>query len=175
MPVAKGTDFNAVRAVVIGLVGVGLGIGLVVLMAQLARTGSVDVKLGDDVFEAGDAENRAESIERDGPVLFPDVAGGSRDIYINHLSDDPLEGWIAFDARRPGTDRECTLQWRADAQVFTDPCDETVVIDGGGGDLHRYEVTVTYDGDLEVEITLRGDDTGDDADTGTDGATTDRN
>lgn len=172
MPVAKGTDFNAVRAVVIGLVGIGLGIGLVVLMAQLASTGSVDVQLGDDVFEAGDAENRAESIARDGPVLFPDVAGGSRDIYINHLSDDPLEGWIAFDARRPGTDRECTLQWQAEAQVFTDPCDDTVVIDGDGDDLPHYEVTVTDNGDLEVEITLRGDDPGE---SGTDGATTDGN
>ena len=32
-------------------------------------------------------------------------------------------------------------------RVFTDPCDETVVIDGDGDDLPRYEVTVTDDGD----------------------------
>lgn len=157
MPVARGTDFNAIRAVVVGILGIALGIGLVVLMSQLANSGSVDVQLGDDVFEAGDAENRAESVERDGPVLFPDVAGGSRDIYLNHLSDDPLEGWVAFDARRPGAARECTLRWQADAQVFTDPCEEGVVIDADGGGLPRYEVTVTDDGDLEVDIAARAD------------------
>lgn len=171
MPVAKGTDFNAVRAVVIGLVGIGLGIGLVVLMAQLASTGSVEVQLGDDVFEAGDAANIAAEIDDNGPITYSDASGGTRDIILNHLDDDELEGWIAFDARRPGTDRECTLAWQPDAQVFTDPCDETVVIDGDGDDLPHYEVTVTDDGDLEVEITPRGND----ADTGTDPATTDGN
>lgn len=157
MPVARGTDFNAIRAVVVGILGIALGIGLVVLMARLADSGSVDVQLGDDVFEAGDAENIAAEIDENGPILFGDAGTGTRDIIVHHLSDDPLEGWVAFDARRPGSDRECALEWQQTARVFTDPCDDTVVIDADGGDLPHYEVVVTDDGDLEVEINPRDD------------------
>ena len=49
-------------------------------------------------------------VARDGPILYADAAGGRRGIWLQHLGADPHRGWYAFDARRPGVSRECTLQ-----------------------------------------------------------------
>ena len=74
----------------------------VVALPGLTEEGTVQVKLGADTFTVGQARPKAESIAADGPFLFSDVANGQRDIYVQHLGDDPLTGWSAFDARLPG-------------------------------------------------------------------------
>ena len=68
----------------------------------LTEEGKVEVKLGTDTFTVGQARPQAESVATDGPFLFSDVANGQRDIYVQHIGDDPLTGWLAFDARLPG-------------------------------------------------------------------------
>jgi hypothetical protein len=61
------------------------------------------VKLGSETFADQDADDAAETVAEDGPILYADTAGGDRDIYVQHLGDDPEEGWIAFAARPPGS------------------------------------------------------------------------
>jgi hypothetical protein len=72
------------------------------------------------LFDAGDAERAAADIARQGPRLFPDPQGRSRDIFVQHLGGTD---WTAFDARAAGAPRQCTLRWEQDARRFVDPCD----------------------------------------------------
>jgi len=84
-------------------------------------------------------------------VLFSDVASGQRDIYLQHVGDDPAVGWLAFDARRPDADRTCTLVWEASRQLFTDPCGGEPVDELGNG-LRHYAVTVNADGNVVIDF-----------------------
>ena len=145
MPVAQGPKFDPVRAIILGAVGVALGVALIFLVARLAGSGSVEVKLGDDRFEDIDASELADEIAARGPVLFPDAGVGSRDIIIQHLGSTPEDGWLAFDARLPGRPRECFLRWVEEDRLFVDVCDETVTVAADGGDLTQYPVEVTDD------------------------------
>jgi hypothetical protein len=158
------------RSMVLAVAGVVLGIVLVlvifvVAVPSLTESGKVEVKLGSDTFPAGSAESRSRTIAEDGPLLFSDVSGGQRDIYLQHIGDDPTTGWYAFDARRPGQSRDCSLGWQAEAEEFLDPCDGTVVPADGAG-LLAYPVTVTEDGKLVIDLNP------DDADTTTSSSTT---
>ena len=113
--------------------------------------------MGDDEFEVGEAVTLAARIEADGaPLLFQDLlVGGSRDIYVNHVGGDPEIGWVAFDARVPGSGRECTLEWDAEHALFVDPCTEDT-FPADGGDLPHYPIRVTDDGLLIVDLTPQG-------------------
>ncbi len=149
------------RSLVLAVAGVVLGIALilglfVVAIPSLTEDGKVEVKLGSDTYDAGPADARAANIAADGPILFSDVSSGQRDIFLQHLGDDPATGWYAFDSRRPGQDRTCTLQWRSASEDFLDPCDDSVVPADGTG-LIAYAVIVTDDD--RVVVDLKGDDT----------------
>lgn len=152
---------RSTRSLAIGIVGLILGLVLVLALFVLAipsltEQDRIEVRLGDDVFVAGDAGRLAAQVAADGPILLPDVANGARDVYLQHAGDDPTTGWLVFDARRPGTGRECTLEWRGDG--FADPCDGSVV-PPDGGDLRAYEVSVNEDGTVEVDLVMRPEPT----------------
>ncbi len=139
----------ALGGVIIGIVA--LIVVFVFALPSLTEQGKVEVRLGTDTFTVGQARPKAESIAADGPFLFSDVANGQRDIFVQHLGDDPITGWLAFDARRPGTGRACTLQWDQQTRDFTDPCsDQQVAADGEG--LAHYPVEVTDQETVVVDL-----------------------
>ena len=156
------------RSLVIGVLGLVIGIALVLALFVLAipsltEQNRIEVRLGDDVFVAGNATDLAEAIANDGPLLLADVvtfglhAGVSdRDVYLQHTGTDPNAGWLVFDARRGGTGRECTLTWADGA--FTDPCDNSTV-DASGTGLRAYEVSVDDEGKVVVDLVMRPEPT----------------
>lgn len=159
----KQRDTRAVAVAVVTLVvAVVLGIVVIaVLVPKLSENKSVKISLGTDTFDAGGADNLVSSAN-EAPLLFPDIANGQRDIYLVHAGQDPLTGWLAFDARRPGQPRECTLVWKTDvgdppAKAFVDPCDGTVVGADGAGLTHY---TVKVDDNRHVIIDLKADPAG---------------
>lgn len=125
--------------------------GIAFFVSTLARRGDVQVRLGDDYFNAGDASDIADDIADRGPILFSDLAGGSRDMVLNHLSDEPEEGWVAFEARLPGDDRSCQVTWVADAGHFTYTCDESLTFPPDGTGLAALPVSIT-NGRIIVDI-----------------------
>lgn len=151
MPVAQGPRFDLRAAAIIGAIGliVALGIGIVaVVLAQ--NSGNIEVRLGDDTFSSLNAAAMADEIAENGPILFGDVAGGSRDIWLQHDGRDPEAGWSAFEARRVGTDRTCNVTWDPDEARFDDPCTgETYPADGTG--LDQIPVYVE-EGDLVIDL-----------------------
>jgi hypothetical protein len=140
--------------------GVIVAIGVAAALAVLANRGTVDVRLGSETFAEQDAEDAAERVAEEGPILYADTAGGDRDIVLQHLGDDPEDGWIALAARPPGVSRECTIQWDPEAQVFRlldsseevgGDCDGREFPADGEG-LPTYPVTVDADGNLDVDL-----------------------
>src|SRR3954447_24567453 len=115
------------KAVVVGVVAVVLGLGAGWLVLQLASSGTTDVRLGDDEFNAGYTEVLAREIDEGlgQPLIFNDVSGGDRDIYVQHLGDAQNDGWTAFETRIPDTE-DCLAQWDADAPGFVSTCDDAV-------------------------------------------------
>ena len=126
---------RARRAVVVGAAGVAVGLALIAAVVWLAgSSGQVEVRLGDRDFRDLDAARISAEIAERGPVLFSDVAGGSRDIILQHLGDDPELGWLAFEARRSGQDRRCFFQWRAEDDGESGGEDMVGGEDGGAED-----------------------------------------
>jgi len=164
-PVERRTTPSTTTIVAVALAGVVTAIALVALVVNLSDSGSdrFEIRLGDERFSAGRAEDRARSIAADGPILFSDLAGGRRDILLVHVGDDPLTGWSAIGAQPPGAPRDCVLRWRPDTADLVD-CDGTVwPLDGAG--LVTYPVAIE-DGDVLVDLnaefrTPAADDDGD--------------
>ena len=123
----------------------------VVAIPGLTESGKVEVQLGPERFDAGPADARAAEVAERGPILLADVAGNQRDVFLQHTGSDAAVGWLAFDARKPGTTRECTLEWQVDTSAFVDPCDDSVV-DARGEGLTQYSVEVSDDGYVIVDL-----------------------
>lgn len=109
------------------------------------------MRLGDDVFRAGQVERLADSIAREGPIAIPDASPErARDIYLQHVGESPEVGWLAFAAQAPGADRTCLLRWEPAGDQFRDPCsDQRFPADGEG--LAQYPATVA-EGELTVDL-----------------------
>lgn len=158
MPVSAGSKLNLPRAIAFAVGSLVAGVALLFAIVALAGSGEVQFKLGDDVFDAGNAEARSDRIAEDGtPLLFPSLSN-DRPLYLQHLGIDPATGWFAIDARSPTDPDACpdTLLWIREDRVFQDPCGgETYPADGAG--LLQYPVEVNAAGDLIVDLNADGD------------------
>ncbi len=134
------------------LVALGLAVALFVFaIPSITSHNQTVLHLGSADFDAGSAKDRAAEIARSGPILLPDPSGGTRDIYLQHLGSEVGRGWLAFDARKAGQGRQCTLRWDAAASHFQDPCGGAPVSATGTG-LPHYRVTVTKDGRVVIDL-----------------------
>lgn len=131
MPVARGPQINARSAVLVGITGVVIALLLGAMVVWVARTSdTVQVQLGDTRFDAGFTGRISEEIAARGPILYPDAGSrGARDLYVQHIGDDPAVGWLAFSVRRPADPRDCTAVWNADRRTFTLTSSTEVVCD----------------------------------------------
>ncbi len=101
----------AIGGVVIAL---GLAVALFVFAIPAITTkNQTAIQQGAATLSEGSPVDRAHDIARYGPILLPDQAGGQRDIFLQHLGSSPGEGWYAFDTRKAGQGRPCTLKWNA--------------------------------------------------------------
>lgn len=141
------------KAVVIAVVAVVAGLGVGWLVLQLASSGQANINLGEDEFNAGYTEVLADAIaDGDGqPLIFSDVSGGDRDIYVQHVGSDDDEGWTAFETRVP--DREdCFAEWDLATEQFVATCDAELTFPADGEGLTAYPTTVNADGRLIIDL-----------------------
>ena len=155
MPVAPGPRPSLRSAVVVGLAGVAVALGLVLAALLLTRTsGDVEIRLGDSDFRDLDTGRISAEIADRGPILFGDVADGDLDIILQHLGGNPETGWLAFEARRPGQSRDCFFEWQPGEGLFANTCDPDDTADAAGTGLRHFSVAVV-DGDVRVDINPR--------------------
>jgi hypothetical protein len=142
MPVAQSRG-HAGKALLVAGVGVVVALGLAFLVAQAASRGDVDINLGDDRYNAGQVESIADDIADEGglPLLFQDLVGGGRNLYVQHLDDNPRKGWVAFGAFDPD-EPSCAVQLDRDAKILVNACDETVTYPLDGTGLRFYPTQV---------------------------------
>lgn len=99
-------------------------------------------------FDVGNAQQRATTVDRSGPILFPDPQGHSRDIFVQHLG---AATWVAFEARATGSPRSCVLRWDQAAHHFVDPCGGRVYPADGAG-LVSFPTRVDEKGRIVVDL-----------------------
>lgn len=153
MPVARGTRFDARSIIVVAATAMAVALLLGGMFLYLARNGE-NVRLGDNQFADLNAERTAKKIADDGPIQFPDVAGGGRVVNLSHVGPDAGTGWYIFDARSPGAAKECLLDWDRTKRVFVDRCNaaSTYPIEGPG--LRQYAVRVDAKGRLVIDFNV---------------------
>lgn len=141
------------RAATVALVGVVvLGLALALVTLALGGRDSADLNIGDQTFQAGSAEDKAELIAEEGPILYGDVSGRKdRDMILQHIGNDPEEGWYAFLASPVDKSRECTWVWQPDEELFRAKCDESLTAPADGKGLPQFDVKVV-DGQLDVDL-----------------------
>ena len=151
MPVAQSRG-HAGKALLVAGIGVAVALGLAFAVAVLANRGDVEIRLGDDRFDAGQVESIADAIDDgDGlPLLYQDLAGRNRNLYVQHLDDDPDEGWVTFGAFDPDQP-SCRIELDRETERLVSSCDDgqTYPLDGRG---LRYYPTSVEDGRLYVDI-----------------------
>lgn len=114
------------------LMGIGgVVAGVLIFLVVLAIAGPKSTEQSESArFKVGPAERLAPTVERDGPLLFQDLLGRQRDVYVQRVADDD---WRAFEARPPGAPRSCVLEWQRQSATFVDPCSgATFPADGQG-------------------------------------------
>lgn len=134
----------------LSLVAVAVAALLVYLVVRFASANPDDANLGSSTFRF-QAERLARNIERDGPFLLKDPLNRGREVYVQHVGDDPESGWLAIRAYASQPELRCILRWDRTAQRFVDPCTEqTYPPDGGGLETYPAEVE-----GRAVEVDLR--------------------
>lgn len=132
--------------------GIAAMVFLVTRTADLAQSGDVQLNIGDQVFAPGNVDRLSDDIEKQQtPLLLSDPSGGDRDIWLQHIGDQPETGWFAFAVRPADAPRDCFVQWQVTAQAFTYNCDERMFPADGQG-LFQYPVIIADNGEITIDL-----------------------
>ncbi len=151
MPVAQ-TRGHAGKALLIAAVSIVLILVVTFFVAQAASRGNVEIRLGDDRFDAGATRSISARIAQDDglPALYADLVNRDRPIFVQHLGGDPDTGWTAFGAFDPD-DPSCIVEIDRSAKVLVNACDRDITYPLDGEGLRAYP-TVVEDGSVYVTL-----------------------
>jgi hypothetical protein len=81
-------------------------------------------RLAPSTFAVGPVESVADEIAEDGPLIFAglNTTTGERTIVLNHVGEDPTQGWEVYYAFPADRDRTCVVDQVVGTATFTD-CD----------------------------------------------------
>lgn len=121
------------RAVVPVLGGVllllAIGVMLWGIAAYMSRDGSQpSERLAPTRFEVSSVETAANTVEEDGPILFPglDTTTGERTIVLDHEGTDATVGWTVYYAYPAGEDPSCVVEQVRGTRKFIDCNGDTI-------------------------------------------------
>jgi hypothetical protein len=150
-PAPSSPALSKATALVLSAVLGVLALVLILVFAVRLLSTAGGSTLGDETFDAN-ASVLADQVSRNGPILFPDLLGQGKDIYVQHLSPDRKEGWLAFRATAPGAEPGCTLRWQPAEKVFSDPCQPGRTYPPDGRGLEQYRASVEGANKLVVDL-----------------------
>ncbi len=144
---------NRARVIVAGsLVALAFASVLVLVVVRYASKNPEQVNLGPSVFRFK-ATRLAQEVDKRGPFLLKDPLNRGREVYVQHIGDDPGAGWLALRAYASRQSLDCLLRWEAHAEQFLDPCTGQRYPAGGEG-LVTYPARVE-DGVVVVDLRAR--------------------
>lgn len=139
------------QVVVMSLIALAFAGALLFLVVQYASKNPDAANLGSEVIKL-DAERTAKQVAETGPYALQDPSG-DRDVYLQHVGDDPEAGWVLVLAYPPGeADKKCAVVWDVERDRFEAPCSKRTYPPDGSG-LTTYPAPVE---EGRVVIDLRG-------------------
>ena len=117
---------RAALPIVAGLAFFALLFGVTWLFADQATDNRKrEVKAGDYTFRVGPVDDMAAIVERDGPILYPDLRDTDyqRTIVVDHTGNDSTKGWQVYYAYPADRDPSCIVTHVKGTRDFID-CDE---------------------------------------------------
>jgi hypothetical protein len=111
VPVAGGIAFFA-------LFFGGLWLAAIVINNRADPNSAINNK----VFEVGKVTSMAKAVDRDGPILFPDLKSpdGVRSVVLDHTGSNPASGWQVYYAYPADRDASCLATHVQGTRMFTD-------------------------------------------------------
>jgi hypothetical protein len=142
------------------VVPVALGLAVIVVIglalwgvAAIASGHADKVKLGAPTFPVGRVDHLADTVAKNGPLLFPGLVGpaGKRPVGLDHTATDDAAGWRAFSLIPRGADPTCLVtQPKRDAQLVD--CHGQAVKTSDLPDAAGVTVTITAKGVLVLDL-----------------------
>lgn len=146
------------RAVVPVLGGIAffavLGLALWGVAALSSRNGQTEEILASRTFTPGRVTTYASIVERDGPIIFPDLLGtdGDRTIVLHHSGSDPTRGWVLYLAHPADRPIECKVTQVRGTRQFTDCEGRTIDVADLAPPPPGVAPTVSVDGILNLDL-----------------------
>ena len=146
---------RAVVPVLAGVVVIGAFFGLLWLIAVVAtnHANETNRRARTDVFEVGRVDRLADSVARNGPMLFPNLVGpaGERPVGLTHDGPSDFEGWRVFSLRPRGDASGCLVHIDRATKALVD-CQGRVVAPDDLAEADRVEVVIADDGTLSLDL-----------------------
>lgn len=115
---------RAVVPVAGGLAVIAVLLAATWLVAFFIARGGADSteRLAPPVFQLGDVERVAATVEEDGPLIFPglDTTTGARTLVLDHEGGDPTRGWVVRWAHPADRPPACAITQVRQTRQFTD-------------------------------------------------------
>lgn len=95
------------------------------IAAYISRGGTeASQRLAPSTFVVGNVESLADTVEREGPLFFPELGTsiGTRSIVVDHTGDDATDGWRVYWAYPADRDATCVVEQVRATRDFVD-CD----------------------------------------------------
>ena len=94
-----------------------------------------EVRSGDYTFRVGPVDDIADIVNRDGPILYPDLRDTTyqRSIVVDHSGDEPSRGWQVYYAYPADRGPECLVTHIESSRNFVDCEERTLPVEA----LHR--------------------------------------
>ncbi|MGD9703021.1 MAG: hypothetical protein AB7Q42_15125 [Acidimicrobiia bacterium] len=128
LPALRSPLARAVVPVLAGIAFFAVLAGILYAAAVFMSRNPQDTRLGDPTFAVGRVDRVAESIEENGPQLFPDLKSpeGERSIVVAHQGADDLSGWRVYRPFPADRAETCFADQSVGTAQFTD-CEGRVV------------------------------------------------
>jgi hypothetical protein len=149
-PVAR-----AVVPVLGGLAFIAALFGLLWLIAVVITKNADErnARVGADVFEVGRVDRLADSVSRNGPILFPNLIGpaGERPVGLTHDGPTDFEGWRVFSLHPADRPADCLVEVARDTKQLVD-CTGRVLAPADLPPAERVVVKIDDGGTLTLDL-----------------------
>ena len=147
------------RAVVPVVAGIGFFVvlGLLLWGAAAYIAGHSDQRSNDfapTTFEVGRTSSIAATVTEDGPLIFPDLlrASGQRSIVLDHVGEEPQQGWRIYLAYPADRDVECKVVQIRHTRNYTDCDGRTIAVEALALPPSGVLPIVSADGTLTLDL-----------------------
>jgi hypothetical protein len=146
------------RAVVPVLGGIAffavLGLALWGVAALSSRGEQPNDVLASRTFTPGRVTTYARIVDRDGPIIFPDLLGtdGDRTVVLDHTGSDPSRGWVLYLAHPADRPITCKVTQIRTSRQFTDCEGRTLDVEQLAPPPAGVAPTVSVDGVLNLDL-----------------------